>query len=386
MVSDGEFADMQRRLQLLENRVGQWALNGLDSFDGLNALEFGPGTMRLSPTGIQIKRTSGSNEAGIVFVKDFNDSPLVTNPHVAVAGRYQSDFDGLYPTSLGIFSANVDDGSGKEYSAGVSITGTSEKGSNIQLGASDADGTDSGHVTLYPRRLVLEDVWLQMYSTTSDPTDAASYPLLGGSLFYRSDLGQVRLYNGSAWGSLSTLGGATAYPSAVYLLASSNSNVTNANDNTEKTYISVTIPARTIQGSDNVKHAIRITAGGTYLNNRGGTATLRLRIKFGGTTYWDDTTAALADSATETAWRLDCILTGNGDSAESLFGRFTLGGLGAATTGDGDLQTLDRVATTFAGAPAKDNTADQVFAFTAQNSNADANTKLVQTYYSIEVI
>jgi hypothetical protein len=387
MVSDGDYQDLLTRVQFLENLIGTLRSNGLDAMVGQSALEFGNSQNRLSAIGYQSKVTSSvtdppsisSTNSGVLFVKDFTNGATPGYPFAALFGSLITADDAMAATLVS--KGNNNDNS-EDYVRVYSVPGT-DANSYVELAHWGAGLAAFQTLKLNLNGVALSNAWLRLHNDSGDGITGAT--AADGMIFYRSDLDVLRLRANGAWVSLATANdNAIATP---YLLASSGVNVSTISTNTEQTMISVTIPANTIHFT-NVYHALRITAGGTYLNNRGGTSTLRLKLKFGGTIYWDDTTAALADDATERAWKLDVIIAANsaGDSVESMFGRFTMSAVAAATVGDGDLQTVDAIDTTFYGAPAKDNTAAQVFAFTAQNSNSDNATKLIQTYYAIEVI
>lgn len=146
-----------------------------------------------------------------------------------------------------------------------------------------------------------------------------------------------------------------------------------ASNTTEQTIYTFTVPAGTM-GANGL---LRLKFWAIYFNNSGGTDTLRIKIKFGGTTLYDSTTAAIAAGAQTRDLIIDFDLfnvaatnlqRGNGECA--------LGSAQNATTGVGDLATaaaIPPVPIRTGGAGALDTTADQALAITLTCTTSNAN-------------
>jgi len=140
------------------------------------------------------------------------------------------------------------------------------------------------------------------------------------------------------------------------------------NTTSETTVFSYAVPANEL----GTARKLRCEMGGDYLNNNGVAPTVRLRIKYGGTTIFDDTVAVSSTSATRRPWYLTFSLCANGAAgAQSLFGFMLLGSAGGATAGIGDIDT-DEVETMapFFNTAAIDSTVSQTLEVTATWSTA----------------
>lgn len=155
-----------------------------------------------------------------------------------------------------------------------------------------------------------------------------------------------------------------------------------ANTTAETTIFSYAVPANEL----GTARKLRCEAGGDYLNNNAVSSTLRLRIKYGGTTIFDDTVAVSAFGATRRPWYLVFSLCANGSAgAQSLFGFLLLGTAGGATAGIGDIDT-DEVETMgpFFGTAAIDSTQAQTLAVTVTWSAAAASLSFRRFHASLE--
>lgn len=143
------------------------------------------------------------------------------------------------------------------------------------------------------------------------------------------------------------------------------------NDAAEKTVYSVSVPGNFLGPSGIFEGTIHAD----YLNNTGVSQTYTIRIKFGGTTIFQDTTGSIVANASRRPWRLDVTLVNRGVTNSQFGGalRF-LGSAGGSTIGAGDYGTAGIIGSITQGIdPAIDTTVDQVFAVTFQHTNASAN-------------
>jgi hypothetical protein len=154
------------------------------------------------------------------------------------------------------------------------------------------------------------------------------------------------------------------------------------NTTTETTIFSYAVPANEL----GTARKLRCEMGGDYLNNNGVASTLRLRLKYGGTTIFDDIVAVSSVSATRRPWYLMLSLCANGAAgAQSLFGFMLLGTAGGATAGLGDIDT-DEVESMapFFGTSAVDSTVSQTLEVTATWSTANAGLSLRRFHAGLE--
>lgn len=123
----------------------------------------------------------------------------------------------------------------------------------------------------------------------------------------------------------------------------------------------------TITGGDmGTTGVMRVRMMGTS-SGAGATRTVRIRVKLGGTTIYDDTTVTYATTA---PWYMELHIANVGDAAIQRTGGFFLIGAPTATTGSGDLRTDEIISTTPIYATSTINTAsDQTFEVTAQLSS-----------------
>jgi hypothetical protein len=142
---------------------------------------------------------------------------------------------------------------------------------------------------------------------------------------------------------------------------------------TEEPVFSETIPG----GSMGLNGSVALLLEGDYFNNSGAGRTVRLRVKFGGTTIYDGTTSSLGATATRRIMRLGLILGNLGvANAQHLGGRFTIG-TGAVTVGLGDIGLgfgpVDVAIGSGPTNPTIDTTTDQTLAVTIQHSASHAS-------------
>lgn len=136
---------------------------------------------------------------------------------------------------------------------------------------------------------------------------------------------------------------------------------------------------------------LRLTLYGDYLNNSGGTSTLRVQCAFGGTTMYDDTCSAQNASATRHPFKFE-FLIGNQNSATSqvLGGMLTLGTSVSTTAGLGDLGAVIIAATGFNtsifGTAAVNTTSSQTLTISVAHSATSTSTSIRRQMAILEVL
>jgi hypothetical protein len=140
----------------------------------------------------------------------------------------------------------------------------------------------------------------------------------------------------------------------------------------ETTLYSAAIPADAL-GVTKVAH---VMVCGAYKNTTGANQTIRIRVKFGGATVYDDTSPVAASNANERGFRINLWLRNNGSTNSNVLGGvIDIGGTGAATAGSGDLASDEILSTALVTTPTAstiDTTSDQTFEITVQLSTATA--------------
>lgn len=174
---------------------------------------------------------------------------------------------------------------------------------------------------------------------------------------------------------------------AVSIFDKSTTTVSVTNTTTETTLYSVTVPANTL----GTNHLLRVSIGGTYLNNTGLNHSIRLKIKYGAMTLYDDTTDSLGVDANNRGWRLELILAANAaTNAQKLLGRFAIGDLGAATAGTGDIGKVladqDAMGGPLYGTSAIDSTAAQTLAVRVIHAAASTSLTISREIVITELI
>lgn len=137
---------------------------------------------------------------------------------------------------------------------------------------------------------------------------------------------------------LTTTGGVAAWGTAgpsVYFRAAQASDMAGATFDIVSTASETTMFTKTITGGDmSTNKLLRLTAIGDYLNNTGAGRTFEMKVKFGGTTIYDETSSSITAYSDRRPWRLQLEL-GNLGSASSQFmtGQLRLGSAPAAGVG-----------------------------------------------------
>jgi len=155
------------------------------------------------------------------------------------------------------------------------------------------------------------------------------------------------------------------------------------NTNAETDLLSYTVPANTL----GTTHALRVSISCDYFNNSGANRTFVLKIKYGSTTMYNDTSDSIAVLSSRRPVTIDFILfPKNATNSQGVVGMITLSGVGLATTGFGDLATDEvLVETPFVGANAsEDSTTSLALKVTITHSLADPNISLRKVFSAIE--
>lgn len=186
--------------------------------------------------------------------------------------------------------------------------------------------------------------------------------------------------------SAQTLG--LGYRPTWYLLDATGAANTFNTTASETTLYTVTVPANSM-GANGVVHMV---IHGYYKNNSAGTDTFRLRIKFGGTTWYSDLTAAFANNADLHPFTYD-IRVGNLNATNAQWVTGTLFmNFGTATTGIGDIKTIGAgqiggvVASDPTSAPNIDTSSAQALLVSITHTTSDANIETSRRYAYCEVM
>jgi hypothetical protein len=147
---------------------------------------------------------------------------------------------------------------------------------------------------------------------------------------------------------------------------------------------SFAIPANQL-GTQN---GVRLRLYGTYLNDDGTSRNLRVRIKFGGVTLWDDELGSIANSSATRGVFLDVQLFNAGTNAtQRLGGLLSLSGPGNATTGSGGFNATSAGGLAALSASGTvSTTSAQTLEVTVQHNASDANLSFTRQWATLEFI
>lgn len=156
------------------------------------------------------------------------------------------------------------------------------------------------------------------------------------------------------------------------------------NTNAAQTFVSLTLPSGLFLSG----RVIHVSCGGNMLLNSG-SPTVTMAISYGGTTMFQDVTAAATADADRVAWTLDFHLVAQANNDQALNGLLQLGPINARTgpaVGVGDIAVPAvlagvEVSGPFGGAAAVDSdAADRVLAVVFTMSIANAANEIVMEY------
>lgn len=151
-----------------------------------------------------------------------------------------------------------------------------------------------------------------------------------------------------------------------------------------QTYYSLTIP----NGLFLAGRTIRIRLGGTGLYNSG-TPTIKPTIAYGGTTMFEDTSAAFNNSAERRTWRIELNLTAQANNDQSLQGEVFIGrqaAPAAPAVGIGDLDALGFAAIITGSAAVDSDAADRTFTYQVTMSVSNSAVETVMEYAIAELL
>lgn len=101
------------------------------------------------------------------------------------------------------------------------------------------------------------------------------------------------------------------------------------------TVAETTLYTKTVDHEDINGKVLRLTLGGTYLNNTGALSTPNMRVKFGSTTLINSAGSAFTANAAIRLWEVTIWLTSRSTSAQELKGHQWFTGAVGITTGNG---------------------------------------------------
>lgn len=180
-------------------------------------------------------------------------------------------------------------------------------------------------------------------------------------------------------------GGAVAGGGAPVLIYKSASNFAPNNTIIEQPILSLSIPAGLFASQHQI---LRVRAGGNYLGNSG-TSTWTWRIKFGGTTMFQDVTVATTNDADRGAWYVEFELVAKTSLSQRVVGNISFQTPGAKTAplaGVGDLAVATHINAPIHGSAAVDaNAADRLLELTVQHSVANAAVETLREFVMVEM-
>jgi hypothetical protein len=157
------------------------------------------------------------------------------------------------------------------------------------------------------------------------------------------------------------------------------------NSAAETSFYSFSIPANLLS----TNKGVRLMLVGDYLNDSGANRTVRLRVKLGATTLYDDTSGGIADGGVvRREFRLDIYLFNQGATNDQiLHGSWPLSDPTAPAIGRGSQTSVgDLLAGPIGGDAAEDTTAAKTFEVTVQHDAANALVSLRRQLAVLELL
>lgn len=190
-----------------------------------------------------------------------------------------------------------------------------------------------------------------------------------GMFRYNTSKGNVEYYRPAAWVTQSGV----LEKSVV---------TTSITATTESDLMNITVPANTLDANG----IIRITIAGTINNASGATRSYTIRVRYGATVMYADTSATQATGTTVGFTTTLFFAANNSATAQTVNGVFHLGGTGAVTTGiTGDLATDEILGTAIlTGTSAINSATDQTLRVTIQPSGGNTTTN--RYFYLAEIL
>ncbi len=132
---------------------------------------------------------------------------------------------------------------------------------------------------------------------------------------------------------------------------------------TETSIYTFTVPGGTLGST----RALRLTLGGDFLNNTGTSKIPVLRVKYGGTTLFDDSLVLVSTAADRRGWNLVAVLTAYASaSVQEVTGYLNMSAAVAPSSGFGHPSSSTSVHGAFGGASAEDSTGNLDLVVTIQ--------------------
>ena len=150
------------------------------------------------------------------------------------------------------------------------------------------------------------------------------------------------------------------------------------NVNTESTFYSFNVPGNTL----GTNRSLELVLTGDFMNDTGANRTLNIKVKYGATTMYDDTTGNLGTSGPRRGFQMVLYLANQGATGTQwLGGHVLMGDPGATTAGTGDLGGgAPILGQAIGGAAAIDSTAAQTFAVTVTHSATSPSLSVRRQY------
>lgn len=140
-------------------------------------------------------------------------------------------------------------------------------------------------------------------------------------------------------------------------------------------------------GLMSTNRTLRLTLIGDTINNSGATTTLALKLSFGGTVVWTDTSGTIAASASRRPFFFQANISNvNSASVQYEAGFFLHGSAGGATTGLGDLSAAGQRETVFSGSGTINTASDAVVLVRAQHGNSASTIDIRVQHAILEIL
>jgi hypothetical protein len=152
----------------------------------------------------------------------------------------------------------------------------------------------------------------------------------------------------------------------------------------ETSIYSFSVPANTLS----TNRMLRLSLICDYLNNSGTTKFITLKVKYGATTLYSDTTNTIATDASRHAVYMVILLAANNATNDQVLGGYVnLGDAGGTTSGLGDFADDEIMAhTAIGGESAEDSTLAKTFTVTITHSASDALTSFRRHVAILELV
>lgn len=173
----------------------------------------------------------------------------------------------------------------------------------------------------------------------------------------------------------------TMFDQVVRVIHRDTADTTLVNSVTKTAMFTYTVPANLL----GINRSIRVTIGGTSLQNTGSNKTITAFVDFGGTTMWQDAWSTYATNASRYGWNAQFHLLNDGTaSAQVVSGMVSIHAAG--TSGRGNLGSGGDWVQGFDGTAAIDTTADRTLNFQIQLGTADANYDFIRNFTIVELL